>query len=163
MTSKTIDLVVDRLSAVRCGALGRRMAQGRQAAEAFRQVFADLGIFFAVRKSRPKNRSSAALRIPPSNRRQTCGDRRGSKVPCDGDEHRRSRGRRTSGICANLAVHRRSTRFTTSCGSLISSMTPLLVKPPRPWTSNTDGSACRPADGAVHRPVRRGLRVSHRW
>ena len=68
MTSKTIDLVVDRLSAVRCGALGRRMAKGRQAAEAFRQVFADLGIFFGTKRS-AENRSSAALRILPTDAR----------------------------------------------------------------------------------------------
>src|ERR1700722_187739 len=38
-----------------------------------------------------------------------------------------------------------------------------LAKPPGPWTSNTDGSACRPADGVDRYRVRRGLQVSRRW
>ena len=60
-------------------------------------------------------------------------------------------------------VHRRSNRSTTCCGTLISSMAPLPATPPWPSTSNADGLACRPADGADRRRVRTGLRGSRRW
>ena len=45
------DLVVDGLTAVRCGALGRRTAKRRKSAEAFRQVLTDRDILFGVERS----------------------------------------------------------------------------------------------------------------